>query len=158
MDMIEVRGSEEGMESDRKFLPSIFDLTDWIPLQFRPSLHQVFSPPKMYNSVCIWISNWTILKVFYAIHENKLFASERYFGLPRKCTGKTLVFILFYFFFCNKVTLLYYIYISVWRIYSHLSCVGGVCPVTVSLLVLCEDVLVAFSFEASIFVNFMFKD
>jgi hypothetical protein len=28
-------------------------------------------------------------------------------------------------------------------------CLGGVCPVTVSLLVLCEDVRVAFSFEES---------
>jgi hypothetical protein len=49
----------------------------------------------------------------------------------------------FFVFFNNMVTLLY---INTFQFYVctvNLSLVGGVCPVTVSLLVLCEDVCVA---------------
>jgi hypothetical protein len=49
------------------------------------------------------------------------------------------------------MAILLYIYIqySLAYLQSSVTFVGGVCPVTVSLLVLCKDVRVASSFEAS---------
>ena len=52
--------------------------------------------------------------------------------------------------FLNRLTLLYTNFQYSLLLKTSVTCVGGVCTVTVSLLVLCEDVRVTFSFEASI--------
>ena len=71
-------------------------------------------------------------------------------GVKRNKLGcRSVVF----FFFDRKLTLLYQKkYIVVLQSgmdYVRDMCVGVVCPMTVSLLVLCEDVGVSFSSEAS---------
>jgi hypothetical protein len=74
-------------------------------------------------------------------------------GIHWMLSRQHIIFDFIYLFYFNKVCVMciiiyciLYIHYSLAYLQSSLTCVGGVCPVTVSVLVLCEDVRV----EASI--------